>query len=121
VDIQSLDRWDDYTEAKNAMFFHTHTGDAPWVCNVYQEPKRFSRPLYRWLSRLCPDSPAGAGSNITKGRLKFHLSDGLFLILTIPIRFLCEYQFIVSEFYIIQIQRPDITFHHSSSRMCFVK
>ena len=31
VDIQSLDRWDDYTEAKNAMFFHTHTGDAPWV------------------------------------------------------------------------------------------
>ena len=23
VDIQSLDRWDDYTEAKNAMFFHT--------------------------------------------------------------------------------------------------
>lgn len=33
------------------------------LCNVYQEPKRFSRPLCRWLSRLCPDSPADAGSS----------------------------------------------------------
>jgi len=24
-----LDRWDDYTEAKKAMFFHTDTADAP--------------------------------------------------------------------------------------------
>ena len=31
VDVQSLDRWDAYTEAKNAMFFHTHTKDAPWA------------------------------------------------------------------------------------------
>lgn len=26
-----LDRWDDYTEAKKAMFFHTDTADAPWT------------------------------------------------------------------------------------------
>ena len=40
VDIQSLDRWDDYTEAKNAMFFHTHTGDAPWVIIRSDDKKR---------------------------------------------------------------------------------
>lgn len=40
VDVQSLDRWDDYTEAKNAMFFHTHTKDAPWVIIKSDDKKR---------------------------------------------------------------------------------
>ncbi|MDO4693579.1 MAG: polyphosphate kinase 2 [Eikenella sp.] len=40
VDIESLDRWDDYTEAKNAMFFHTHTGDAPWTIIKSDDKKR---------------------------------------------------------------------------------
>ena len=40
VDIQSLDRWDDYTEATNAMFFHTHTGDAPWTIIKSDDKKR---------------------------------------------------------------------------------
>lgn len=40
VDVQSLDRWDDYTEAKNAMFFHTHTGDAPWTIIKSDDKKR---------------------------------------------------------------------------------
>ena len=40
VDIQSLDRWDDYTDAKNAMFFHTHTGDAPWTIIKSDDKKR---------------------------------------------------------------------------------
>ncbi|WP_037586842.1 polyphosphate kinase 2 [Stenoxybacter acetivorans] len=40
VDIQSLDRWDDYTEAKNTMFFHTHTGDAPWTIIKSDDKKR---------------------------------------------------------------------------------
>ena len=40
VDIQSLDRWDDYTDAKNAMFFHTHTGDAPWIIIKSDDKKR---------------------------------------------------------------------------------
>jgi polyphosphate kinase 2 len=31
IDKASLDRWDDYTEAKEAMFFYTDTADAPWV------------------------------------------------------------------------------------------
>src|SRR2546429_3305350 len=29
TDLASLDRWDDYTEAKEAMFFYTDTPDAP--------------------------------------------------------------------------------------------
>ena len=31
VDLSSLDKWDDYTKAKEAMFFNTDTADAPWT------------------------------------------------------------------------------------------
>ena len=31
VDLASLDKWDDYTAAKEAMFYHTDTSDAPWT------------------------------------------------------------------------------------------
>lgn len=31
VDLASLDKWDDYTRAKEAMFFHTDTAEAPWI------------------------------------------------------------------------------------------
>src|SRR5215210_8221229 len=31
MDIESLDRWDDYTRAKEAMFLATDTEDAPWT------------------------------------------------------------------------------------------
>lgn len=31
VDLASLDKWDQYTKAKEAMFFHTDTADAPWI------------------------------------------------------------------------------------------
>ena len=31
VDLASLDKWSDYTEAKEAMFFYTDTADAPWT------------------------------------------------------------------------------------------
>ncbi len=40
VDVQSLDRWDDYTEAKDAMFFHTHTTDCPWTIIKSDDKKR---------------------------------------------------------------------------------
>ena len=29
--MASLDKWSDYTEAKEAMFFYTDTADAPWT------------------------------------------------------------------------------------------
>ncbi|MBK8082793.1 MAG: polyphosphate kinase 2 [Devosia sp.] len=31
IDRASMDKWDAYTEAKEAMFFYTDTADAPWV------------------------------------------------------------------------------------------
>ncbi len=31
VDLSSLDKWDDYTRAKESMFFYTDTADAPWT------------------------------------------------------------------------------------------
>jgi polyphosphate kinase 2 len=31
IDRASLNKWDDYTEAKEAMFFYTNTADAPWT------------------------------------------------------------------------------------------
>ena len=40
LDIRSLDRWDDYSESKTAMFFHTDTGDAPWVVIKSDDKKR---------------------------------------------------------------------------------
>ena len=53
IDIQSLDRWDDYTEAKNQMFFHTHTGDAPWTIVKSDDKKRARLNCIRYfLSQL---------------------------------------------------------------------
>jgi polyphosphate kinase 2 len=40
IDIKSLDRWDDYTEAKKAMFFNTDTADAPWTVVKADDKKR---------------------------------------------------------------------------------
>ncbi len=31
IDRASIDKWDAYTEAKEAMFFYTDTADSPWV------------------------------------------------------------------------------------------
>lgn len=31
IDRASLDKWDEYTTAKEKMFFHTDTSDAPWI------------------------------------------------------------------------------------------
>jgi polyphosphate kinase len=40
MDIQSLDKWDDYTEAKEAMFFYTDTEAAPWTVVKSNDKKR---------------------------------------------------------------------------------
>jgi polyphosphate kinase 2 len=40
MDIKSLDKWDDYTEAKEAMFFYTDTADAPWTVVKSNDKKR---------------------------------------------------------------------------------
>ena len=40
VDIQSLGMWEDYTEAKEGIFFHTHTPDAQWTVIKSDDKKR---------------------------------------------------------------------------------
>ena len=40
TDLASLDKWEAYTEAKEAMFFHTDTGDAPWTVIKSNDKKR---------------------------------------------------------------------------------
>ncbi len=40
IDKASLDKWDDYTEAKEAMFFYTDTADSPWTIIKSDDKKR---------------------------------------------------------------------------------
>jgi polyphosphate kinase len=40
IDKASLGKWDEYTEAKEAMFFYTDTADAPWTIIKSSDKKR---------------------------------------------------------------------------------
>ena len=40
IDRKSLNLWDDYTEAKEAMYFYTDTADAPWTIVKSDDKKR---------------------------------------------------------------------------------
>jgi polyphosphate kinase 2 len=40
IDRASIDKWDAYTEAKEAMFFYTDTADAPWTIIKSDDKKR---------------------------------------------------------------------------------
>ena len=40
IDRASMNKWDDYTEAKEAMFFFTDTADAPWIVIKSDDKKR---------------------------------------------------------------------------------
>lgn len=40
IDRASLNKWEDYTEAKEAMFFYTDTADAPWTIVKSDDKKR---------------------------------------------------------------------------------
>lgn len=49
VDVASLDKWDDYTKAKEAMFFATDTADAPWTVVKSDCKKRARLNALRYL------------------------------------------------------------------------
>ncbi len=61
VDRQSLDKWDDYTKAKEAMFFYTDTADAPWTIVKSDDKKRARLNCIRHFlwSLPYPDKDAG--------------------------------------------------------------
>ncbi|MEJ3655175.1 polyphosphate kinase 2 [Actinomycetes bacterium KLBMP 9759] len=52
MDLASLDKWDAYTEAKEAMFFYTDTADAPWTVIKSNDKKRARLEAMRHVLRL---------------------------------------------------------------------
>jgi len=54
IDRQSLDKWEDYTEAKEAMFFYTDTADAPWVIVKSNDKKRARLECMRHFLNTLP-------------------------------------------------------------------
>ncbi len=49
IDLASLDKWDDYTEAKESMFFYTDTADAPWTVVKSDDKKRARIDAMRFI------------------------------------------------------------------------
>ncbi|WP_244293074.1 MULTISPECIES: polyphosphate kinase 2 [unclassified Stappia] len=54
VDLASLDKWDDYTQAKEAMFFHTDTADSPWTVIKSDDKKRARLNAMRYVLHAMP-------------------------------------------------------------------
>jgi hypothetical protein len=53
MDLASLDRWQDYTNAKEAMLFYTDSDWAPWTVVRSNDKKRGRIEAMRWvLARL---------------------------------------------------------------------
>ena len=54
VDLSSLDKWEDYTKAKEAMFFNTDTADAPWTVIKSDCKKRARLNAMRYVLHRLP-------------------------------------------------------------------
>ena len=54
IDLASLDKWDDYTRAKEAMFLHCDTSDAPWTVIKSDCKKRARLNALRYLLHRIP-------------------------------------------------------------------
>jgi polyphosphate kinase 2 len=54
VDKESLHKWEEYTRAKEAMFLHTDTADAPWTVIKSDCKKRARLNAMRYLLHVLP-------------------------------------------------------------------
>jgi len=54
IDLASLDKWDDYTKAKEAMFFYTDTADSPWTVVKSDCKKRARLNALRYVLHKLP-------------------------------------------------------------------
>ena len=54
VDLASLDKWDDYTRAKESMFLHCDTSDAPWTVIKSDCKKRARLNAMRYVLHRMP-------------------------------------------------------------------
>ena len=65
IDQESQGKWDEYTEAKEAMFFYTDTADAPWTIVKSDDKKRARlNCMQHFLSEL--DYP-GKNERVVRG------------------------------------------------------
>lgn len=54
VDVASLDKWDDYTKAKETMFLNTDTVAAPWTVVKSDDKKRARLNAMRYVLQMLP-------------------------------------------------------------------
>ena len=54
IDMASLDKWNDYTKAKESMFFETDTADAPWTVIKSDCKKRARLNAMRYVLQKLP-------------------------------------------------------------------
>lgn len=54
IDLASLDKWEDYTKAKEAMFFYTDTADSPWTVIKSDCKKRARLNAMRYVLHKLP-------------------------------------------------------------------
>jgi polyphosphate kinase len=54
MDIESLDKWDAYTDAKEAMFYYTDTEVAPWIVVKSNDKKRARLEAIKHVLRKFP-------------------------------------------------------------------
>jgi polyphosphate kinase 2 len=54
IDLASLDKWDEYTEAKETMFFFTDIADAPWTVVKSNDKKRARLEALRYVLSSLP-------------------------------------------------------------------
>jgi hypothetical protein len=52
IDLASLDKWDEYTRAKEAMFENTDVPEAPWIVIKSNDKKRARLEAMRYVSSL---------------------------------------------------------------------
>jgi len=76
IDMASLDKWDEYTRAKEAMFFHTDTADSPWTVVKSDDKKRARLNAMRYVLHSLPYTGKdveriGEVDNLIVGRANF--------------------------------------------------
>jgi polyphosphate kinase 2 len=54
IDKASLDKWDDYTLAKEAMFFNTDSAESPWIVIKSDDKKRARLNAMRYVLNRLP-------------------------------------------------------------------
>jgi hypothetical protein len=54
IDMASLDKWDEYTRCKEAMFIHTDTADSPWTVIKSDCKKRARLNAMRYVLHKLP-------------------------------------------------------------------